>query len=122
RAPARVIPAASVPRVEVRGLVVDYPGRGGLLRRGAPKRALNGIDLSVQADEILAVVGGSGSGKTTLGRTIAGLVAPTAGEIRRSGAPVGTSRASDRAYRLNCQRVFQDPYSSLDPRMTIGAL
>ncbi|GGE12590.1 peptide/nickel transport system ATP-binding protein [Gemmobacter megaterium] len=122
RAAARVIPAASVPRVEVRGLVVDYPGRGGLLRRGAPKRALNGIDLSVQPGEILAVVGGSGSGKTTLGRTIAGLIAPTAGEIRFNGAPVGTARTSDRAYRLNCQMVFQDPYSSLDPRMTIGAL
>ncbi len=67
----------------------------------------------------MALVGGSGSGKTTLGRTIAGLVRESEGEIRFQGR---TRDADWTDYRLNCQMVFQDPYSSLDPRTTILAL
>lgn len=67
----------------------------------------------------MALVGGSGSGKTTLGRTIAGLVQQAEGEILFQGRE---RNADWRDYRLNCQMVFQDPYSSLDPRMTIQAL
>ncbi len=68
---------------------------------------------------MVALVGGSGSGKTTLGRTIAGLVSQNEGEILFQGR----QRSADwSTYRLNCQMVFQDPYSSLDPRMTILAL
>lgn len=115
--------ASAEPLVDVRGLVVDYPGRGGLLQRRSPKRALHGIDLCIHPGEVVAVVGGSGSGKTTLGRAIAGLLRPSGGSIRYAGQELGSvNKSAWRDYRLNCQMVFQDPYSSLDPRMTIGAL
>ena len=72
--------------------------------------------------EVVAVVGGSGSGKTTLGQSIAGLVKSSGGEILFNGKPIFKSETAYWDYRLNCQMVFQDPYSSLDPRMSIGEL
>jgi peptide/nickel transport system ATP-binding protein len=122
RMPARVVPSAPTPIVEVRDLVVEYGGKAGFLRRQPGKRALDGVSLSIRPREVVALVGGSGSGKTTLGRTIAGLLSPTAGEIRYAGRPILRGSEGWADYRLNCQMVFQDPYSSLDPRMTIGAL
>ena len=121
RLPARQL-GKEPPIVEVKNLVVDYAGHQRLFSRTGAKRALNGIDLHVKPREVVAVVGGSGSGKTTLGRAIAGLLAPTSGQILFRGQPVNRRSASWRDYRLNCQMVFQDPYSSLDPRMTIGQL
>ncbi|MGS1105919.1 ABC transporter ATP-binding protein [Achromobacter anxifer] len=121
RLPARQL-GKEAPIVEVRNLVVDYAGHQRLFSRTGAKRALNGIDLHVKPREVVAVVGGSGSGKTTLGRAIAGLLAPTSGQILFRGQAVSRRSASWRDYRLNCQMVFQDPYSSLDPRMTIGQL
>jgi len=121
RLPARQL-GKEAPIVEVKNLVVDYAGHQRLFSRTGAKRALNGIDLHVKPREVVAVVGGSGSGKTTLGRAIAGLLAPTSGQILFRGQPVSRRSASWRDYRLNCQMVFQDPYSSLDPRMTIGQL
>jgi peptide/nickel transport system ATP-binding protein len=121
RLPARQL-GKEPPIVEVKSLVVDYAGHQRLFSRTGAKRALNGIDLHVKPREVVAVVGGSGSGKTTLGRAIAGLLAPTSGQILFRGQPVNRRSASWRDYRLNCQMVFQDPYSSLDPRMTIGQL
>ncbi|HEY9274114.1 ABC transporter ATP-binding protein [Achromobacter sp.] len=121
RLPARQL-GKEAPIVEVKNLVVDYAGHQRLFSRTGAKRALNGIDLHVKPREVVAVVGGSGSGKTTLGRAIAGLLAPTSGQILFRGQPVNRRSASWRDYRLNCQMVFQDPYSSLDPRMTIGQL
>ncbi|MBV6304602.1 ABC transporter ATP-binding protein [Candidimonas humi] len=117
--PARPEPAAE-PIVEVRGLQVEYRGRSRLFSRSAPVHALRGIDLHVRPGEVVAVVGGSGSGKTTLGRAIAGLLAPRGGQILFQGRPVDRHGPGWTDYRLNCQMVFQDPYSSLDPRMTIG--
>jgi peptide/nickel transport system ATP-binding protein len=122
RLPARLVPEAKTPIVAVRDLVVEYPGRQGFFRKGEAKRALHGISLDVQPGEVVAVVGGSGSGKTTLGQSIAGLVKPAGGEIRFNGKPIAKSETAYWDYRLNCQMVFQDPYSSLDPRMTIGQL
>ncbi|MGO4403762.1 ABC transporter ATP-binding protein [Bosea sp. RAF48] len=122
RLPARLLPQAKTPIVSVRDLVVEYPGRQGFFRKEAAKRALHGISLDVQPGEVVAVVGGSGSGKTTLGQSIAGLVKPAGGEIRFNGKPITKSETAYWDYRLNCQMVFQDPYSSLDPRMTIGQL
>jgi peptide/nickel transport system ATP-binding protein len=123
RGPARDVGRASVPIVEVRDLVVEYAGRQGYLRRAAPKRALHGIGLHIDPGEVVAVVGGSGSGKTTLGRAIAGMIRPAGGDILFSGRPINGPRTGHWAdYRLNCQMVFQDPYSSLDPRMKTGAL
>lgn len=114
--------SAAAPLVEVKRLVVNYPGRRRLFSRTAGKRALAGIDLCVRPGEVVAVVGGSGSGKTTLGRTIAGLLAPTEGEIRFDGQAIERRSPHWQRYRLDCQMVFQDPYSSLDPRMTIRQL
>jgi peptide/nickel transport system ATP-binding protein len=122
REPARDLPEAATPLVSVDGLVVDYGGRQGFFRKEQPKRALHGISLSVKPGEVVSVVGGSGSGKTTLGHAIAGLLKPSSGEILFSGKPIAKSETAYWDYRLNCQMVFQDPYSSLDPRMTIGEL
>ncbi|MDP9900712.1 ABC transporter ATP-binding protein [Variovorax ginsengisoli] len=120
----RLVPAvdqAAAPLVEVRGLVVDFGARVGLFRRGMAKRALHGIDLAIRPREVVAVVGGSGSGKTTLGRVIARLLKPSAGQLLFDGQPVDEARGAVwNDYRRNCQMVFQDPYSSLDPRMTVG--
>jgi peptide/nickel transport system ATP-binding protein len=122
REPARDLPEAMTPLVSVDGLVVDYGGRQGFFRKEQGKRALHGISLNVKPGEVVSVVGGSGSGKTTLGHAIAGLLKPSGGEIRFNGKPIARSDAAWWDYRLNCQMVFQDPYSSLDPRMTIGEL
>jgi len=122
RMPARILPGSPVARINVDKLVVDYAAPQGLFRRGQPKRVLNGISVNVMPGEVVAVVGGSGSGKTTLGRTIAGLIQPTEGQILFNGNPVSFASAAYRDYRVNCQMVFQDPYSSLDPRMTVASL
>ncbi len=121
RLPARAV-ADEPPVVEVRNLVIDYPGRRRLFAKTAPRRALHGIDLVVRPREVVAVVGGSGSGKTTLGRAIAGLLKPGSGEILFRGRSIARSDPGWADYRLQCQMVFQDPYASLDPRMTIGQL
>lgn len=119
RGEVRIIDTVSAPMVSARNIVVDYPGRKSLFKKGTAKRALHGVSVDIHAGEVVALVGGSGSGKTTLGRTIAGLVNQSSGEILFQGR----ERSADwRDYRLNCQMVFQDPYSSLDPRMTILAL
>jgi len=119
RGEVRPINTKSAPMISARNIVVDYPGRKSFLKKGEPKRALHGVSIDIHEGEVVALVGGSGSGKTTLGRTIAGLVKETEGEVLFQGR----TRDQDwRDYRLNCQMVFQDPYSSLDPRMTILAL
>ena len=119
RGEVRAIDLSAAPMVSARDIVVDYAGRKSLMKRGAPKRALHGVSIDIREGEVVALVGGSGSGKTTLGRTIAGLVHQSEGQILFQGR----EREADwRDYRLNCQMVFQDPYSSLDPRMTIAAL
>ncbi|MGF9566417.1 ABC transporter ATP-binding protein [Neorhizobium sp. JUb45] len=119
RGEARALDMSKQPMVSAQNIVVDYAGRKSLLKKAKPKRALHGVSIDIHEGEVVALVGGSGSGKTTLGRTIAGLVKENEGQIRFQG------RARDedwQDYRMNCQMVFQDPYSSLDPRMTILAL
>jgi peptide/nickel transport system ATP-binding protein len=119
RGEIRSINRSAPPVVSAQNIVVEYAARRSLLAKKKTKRALHGISVDIHEGEVVALVGGSGSGKTTLGRTIAGLVSQNEGEIlfqgRQRSADWGT-------YRLNCQMVFQDPYSSLDPRMTILAL
>jgi oligopeptide/dipeptide ABC transporter ATP-binding protein len=108
--------------LEVEGLHVHYPLRGGVARRArglAPEvlRAVDGVDLAIARGETLGLVGESGCGKSTLGRAIVGLERPTAGSVRYGGEALTATR--DRAQRRRIQMVFQDPYSSLNPRMTV---
>eukprot|EP01132_Coremiostelium_polycephalum_P015516 gene15516-18733_t len=119
RGDVRAIDTSVSPIVSARDIVVDYAGRKSLFKKGIAKRALHGISIDIHPGEVVALVGGSGSGKTTLGRTIAGLVKETSGEILFHGKRRDNDWFN---YRMNCQMVFQDPYSSLDPRMTIMAL
>ncbi|WFU22328.1 ABC transporter ATP-binding protein [Bradyrhizobium sp. CB1717] len=108
------------PLVSVRGLKVGFAGRQRLFRRDSGVSAVNGVDLDIAAGETVAVVGGSGSGKTTLGRAMLRLIPTSGGEIRFRGRDVTSS--VDRDFRLASQLVFQDPYSSLDPRMRVGEI
>jgi oligopeptide/dipeptide ABC transporter ATP-binding protein len=101
---------------------MHFPLRGGLARRlrGQPLgvlRAVDGVDLEIRRGEALGLVGESGCGKSTLGRCIVGLYVPTGGEIRYEGEPLAPERA--RATRRRIQMVFQDPYASLNPRLTV---
>ncbi|HUY29389.1 MAG TPA: ABC transporter ATP-binding protein [Acidimicrobiales bacterium] len=102
--------------LELRGVDVAYQRRG-----RAPVRAVLGASLAVRAGEIVGLVGESGCGKSTLGRAAVGLVAPTSGEVRFSGAvvaPIGRRARPVGVRRL--QMVFQDPYASLNPRRKVG--
>jgi oligopeptide/dipeptide ABC transporter ATP-binding protein len=105
------------PLLEVDGLVKHY--RAG----GAAVRAVDGISFTVDRGETLGLVGESGCGKTTTARTVLRLVEPTAGAVRFDGEDVtGASAARLRALRREMQIVFQDPYASLNPRMTVGTI
>jgi oligopeptide/dipeptide ABC transporter ATP-binding protein len=108
--------------LEVRDLRMQFVLSDSMLRRArgvAPEvlRAVDGVDLEIARGEALGLVGESGCGKSTLGRCIVGLYAPSSGEIRYEGERLPDRRA--RSQRRRMQMVFQDPYSSLNPRMTV---
>jgi peptide/nickel transport system ATP-binding protein len=113
----------SAPLLEVRDLRVHFPVRGGFLGSGKAGvvRAVDGVSFDLRRGETLGLVGESGCGKTTTGRALLRLVEPTAGEVRFDGKDVrGLDAPGLRAFRRRAQIIFQDPFSSLNPRMTVG--
>ncbi len=117
-------PVIEVPVIEVRGLKKHFPIRKGLLRRAVGfVYAVDGVSFSIAEGETLGLVGESGCGKSTVARTVMRLVEPTGGSIRIDGTDItGISRKALRPHRRQMQMVFQDPFSSLNPRMTAGAI
>jgi peptide/nickel transport system ATP-binding protein/oligopeptide transport system ATP-binding protein len=107
--------------LEVHNLVKEFTRTQGIFRRVAPVRAVDGVSFSITEGETFGLVGESGSGKTTTGRCILRLIEPTSGEVRFRGRDVlRFSRREMREARRDMQIVFQDPYSSLNPRMRVG--
>lgn len=119
------------PLVDIRGLEKQFDLSGGFLeqisfkggrfqRRQEAVHAINGVDLQVHKGEALCVVGESGCGKSTVARTVMGLLSPTAGEVHYDGQRIDNLKGREvLPYRRKMQMIFQNPYASLNPRMTI---
>jgi oligopeptide transport system ATP-binding protein len=113
------------PLLEVRGLRMHFPVTEGMLARRhiGDVKAVDGVDLTIGRGETLGLVGESGCGKTTMGRCILRLEKPTAGEIRYDGVDIAQlGRRELVALRRKIQVIFQDPYSSLNPRQKVGSI
>ena len=109
--------------LEVTDLVKEFGRKGGLLAPASIVRAVDGVSFAIAEGETFGLVGESGSGKTTTGRCILRLIEPTSGQVRFKGEDVLAFPASRmRRARRDMQIVFQDPYSSLNPRMRVGAI
>lgn len=119
------------PLVDIRGLEKRFDLSGNLLeqitfnngrlqRKQEAVHAINGVDLQVQQGEALCVVGESGCGKSTIARTVMGLLSPSGGEVHYDGQRIDNLKGRDvLQYRRKMQMIFQNPYASLNPRMTI---
>jgi oligopeptide transport system ATP-binding protein len=117
--------AAAPPLLEVRGLKMHFPiSEGVVIRRHLGEvKAVDGVDLQIRRGETMGLVGESGCGKTTMGRCILRLERPTAGEILYNGVDIASlDRKGLLALRRRIQVIFQDPYSSLNPRMKVGTI
>ncbi len=116
---------APEPLLSVRDLKVHFPYFSGPLwnRRRHAVRAVDGVNFDVHAGQTLGLVGESGCGKSTTARAVLNLVPKTAGEVILDGQPIGhLSSGATRGYRQRMQMIFQDPFSSLNPRMTVGQI
>jgi len=112
----------SGPLLEVKNLRKYFPIRGGIFSRVvANVKAVEDVSFNVERGEVVGLVGESGSGKTTVGRSILRLIEPSAGEVLFDGVDVTKlSKAHMREYRKRMQIIFQDPFASLNPRMSVG--
>jgi oligopeptide transport system ATP-binding protein len=110
--------------LEISGLKKHFPiRRGVMLREVGAVKAVDGVSFNIRRGETLGLVGESGCGKSTTGRTILQLLKPTAGEVIYEGQSITSLAAGDmRRVRRNMQMIFQDPYASLNPRMTVGKI
>ena len=129
RAAREPIPAEEPPLLDVRGLKMHFPIKKGFFRKVVDHvRAVDDVDIVVRAGETLGIVGESGSGKTTLGRCLLRVYEPTAGQIlyRRTDGSITDVAALERDKLRECRRemrmIFQDPFASLNPRMTVGQI
>jgi oligopeptide transport system ATP-binding protein len=114
----------AMPLLEVKNLKVHFPVKHGLFSRvHETVKAVDDVSFTIAPGETLGLVGESGCGKTTLGRAIVRLIEPTAGEVFLEGENISRMRgAALRARRRKFQMIFQDPYGSLNPRMTVGQI
>jgi oligopeptide/dipeptide ABC transporter ATP-binding protein len=120
---AAAMTGPSHPLLTVRGLKRHFPISGGLFEQERSVKAVDGVDLEIRQGETLGLVGESGCGKSTLGRLIARLDAPTAGSIAFEGADIAALTDRElRPFRQSIQMIFQNPFSSLNPRMSVGSI
>jgi len=114
----------SEPLLRIWNLTKEFPVQSGLFRRSAASvHAVDGVDFHIESGETLGLVGESGCGKSTTGRCVLRLIEPTSGEITFEGRNVMALDAGElRTLRRDIQIIFQDPYASLNPRMTVGAI
>ena len=120
--PVQIAEPGRAPVLEIEGLKKHFPIRKGFLRRTTGHVfAVDGVSFTIREGEAIGLVGESGCGKSTVGRAILRLIEPTDGIIRVGGTDIrGMSRSELKPFRRQMQIIFQDPYSSLNPRMTVG--